>query len=47
MFLAVVCLALATSYAIFASAEIQPWAADKPVEENQQDIIENDDLPSV
>jgi hypothetical protein len=47
MFLAVACLALATSYAIFASAEIQPWAADKPVEENQENIIENDDLPSV
>jgi len=28
-------------YAIFASAEVQPWG-DEPVEENQQNIVEND-----
>jgi len=47
MFMAIVCLAMAMPYAIFASAEIPTWTADKPVEENQQDIIENDDLLSV
>ncbi|XP_025196134.1 vesicular glutamate transporter 2-like [Melanaphis sacchari] len=45
MLMAIVCLAMAILYAIFASAEIQPWATDKPVE--QQNIIENDNLPSV
>ncbi|XP_060839426.1 vesicular glutamate transporter 1-like [Rhopalosiphum padi] len=47
MFMAVICLAMATCYGIFASAEVQPWAADRSVEENQQDIIENDGTPSV
>ncbi|XP_026812701.1 vesicular glutamate transporter 1-like [Rhopalosiphum maidis] len=47
MFMAVVCLAMATCYGIFASAEVQPWAADRSVEENQQDIIEDDGIPSV
>jgi hypothetical protein len=47
MFMAIVCLAMAMSYAIFASVEMLTWAADKPVEESQQDIIENDDLLSV
>jgi len=33
---------MALLYAIFASAELQPWAADKPEEENQQNIVENE-----
>jgi len=32
---------VAILYAIFASAELQPWAADEP-EQNQQNIVEND-----
>jgi len=35
-----ICFALAVLYAIFASAEPQPWA-DEPVEENQQNMVEN------
>jgi len=38
---------MGTLYSIFGSAEIQPWAADKPVEENQQNLVENKDLQSV
>jgi len=34
-------------YLIFGSAEIQPWAANKPEEENQQNLVENENLPSV
>jgi len=32
---------VAVFYAIFASAAVQPWA-DDPIEENQQNMIEND-----
>jgi len=39
--MAIICFAVAVLYAIFASAEIQPWAADEPVEENQQNMVEN------
>ncbi|KAL4084302.1 hypothetical protein QTP88_028127 [Uroleucon formosanum] len=38
--MAIICFAVAAFYAIFASAEIQPWAADEPVEENQQNMKE-------
>lgn len=38
--MAIICFAVAAFYAIFASAEIQPWAADEPVEENQQNMVE-------
>jgi len=40
--LGIVCFATAVFYAVFASAEIQPWA-DEPVEENQQNMVENGD----
>jgi len=33
---------VAVLYVIFASAELQPWAADEPDEENHQNIVEND-----
>jgi len=45
--MAVICLTMATFYDILGSAEIQPWAEDKPVEENQQNLVENENLPSV
>jgi len=45
--MAVMCLTMTTVYAIFGSAEIQPWAADKPVELNQQNTGKNKDLSSV
>jgi len=45
--MAVLCLTMGTLYAVFGSAEIQPWAADKPVEEIQQNLVENENLPSV
>lgn len=41
IFMAVICLTMATFYDILGSAEIQPWADDKPVEENQQNLVEN------
>ncbi|KAF0708132.1 putative vesicular glutamate transporter eat-4, partial [Aphis craccivora] len=34
-------LMMATLYYHFGSAEIQPWAVDKPVEENKQNLVEN------
>lgn len=37
--MAVICLAAAVVYAIFATAELQPWAVD---EEGQQNMVEND-----
>ncbi|CAI6343493.1 unnamed protein product [Macrosiphum euphorbiae] len=37
----IICFAAAAFYAVFASAEVQPWG-DEPVEENQQNIVEND-----
>ncbi|XP_060871498.1 probable vesicular glutamate transporter eat-4 [Metopolophium dirhodum] len=37
----IIYFAAAVLYAIFASAELQPWA-DEPVEEIQQNIVEND-----
>jgi len=37
----IICFAVAVLYAIYASAELQPWA-DESVEENQQNVIEND-----
>ncbi|CAH1712313.1 probable vesicular glutamate transporter eat-4 isoform X1 [Aphis gossypii] len=45
--MAVLCLTMGTLYAVFGSAEIQPWSADKPVEEIQQNLVENENLPSV
>ncbi|XP_003244469.2 probable vesicular glutamate transporter eat-4 [Acyrthosiphon pisum] len=39
----IICFAAAVFYAIFASAELQPWA-DESVEENQQNIVENDNI---
>jgi len=37
----IIYFAAAVLYAIFASAELQPWA-DESVEEIQQNIVEND-----
>ncbi|KAL5242242.1 hypothetical protein ACI65C_009652 [Semiaphis heraclei] len=39
---AIMCFLMAVLYANFASADLQPWAADEPEEENQQNIVEND-----
>jgi len=39
--LTIICFAVAVFYAIFGSAELQPWA-DESVEENQQNVIENE-----
>ncbi|XP_060871566.1 probable vesicular glutamate transporter eat-4 [Metopolophium dirhodum] len=39
--MAIIYFAVAVLYAIFSSAETQPWAADEPVEENQQNMVEN------
>ncbi|KAL4142146.1 hypothetical protein QTP88_004663 [Uroleucon formosanum] len=39
--MAIICFGAAVLYAIFASAELQPWA-DEPVEKNQKNIVEND-----
>ncbi|XP_060870372.1 vesicular glutamate transporter 2-like [Metopolophium dirhodum] len=36
-----ICFAVAVFYDIFASAEVQPWAADNSVEENQQIMVES------
>jgi len=44
---AAICLTLGKLYLIFGSAEIQPWAANIPGEENQQNLVENENLPSV
>jgi len=44
---AVICLTLGKLYLTFGSAEIQPWAANIPGEENQQNLVENENLPSV
>jgi len=35
-----ICFAVAVFYDIFASAEVQPWAAENPVEENRRIIVE-------
>ncbi|KAL4084155.1 hypothetical protein QTP88_027988 [Uroleucon formosanum] len=35
-----ICFAVAVFYDIFASAEVQPWAAENPVEENRQIMVE-------
>ncbi|XP_016664263.1 probable vesicular glutamate transporter eat-4 [Acyrthosiphon pisum] len=43
----VISLAVAVFYAIFASAELQPWAVDKPVKENQRNIQEEVNLMAV
>jgi len=40
--MALICFVVAALYAIFASAEPLPWAADEPLEENQQNTVEND-----
>jgi len=39
--MSIICFGAAVLYTIFASAELQPWA-DEPIEENQQNIVEND-----
>ncbi|XP_050052874.1 vesicular glutamate transporter 1-like isoform X3 [Aphis gossypii] len=44
---AVICLLMGTLYSIYGSAEIQLWAADKPVEDTQRNLVENEDLQSV
>jgi len=44
---AVICLAVAVFYAIFGSAEIQPWAEDKPLKENQRNMHGEVILPDV
>jgi len=38
---------MGTLYSIYGSAEIQPWAADRPVEDSQRNLVENEDLQSV
>ncbi|XP_016662575.1 vesicular glutamate transporter 1 isoform X2 [Acyrthosiphon pisum] len=43
----VISLAMAVFYAIFASAELQPWAVDIPVKENQRNIQEEVNLTAV
>ncbi|XP_060871214.1 probable vesicular glutamate transporter eat-4 isoform X2 [Metopolophium dirhodum] len=43
----VISLAVAAFYAIFASAELQPWAVDKPVKENQRNMQEEVNLTAV
>lgn len=45
--MAVISLAMAVFYAIFASAELQPWAFDKPVKENQRNMQEEVNLVDV
>jgi len=40
----IICFTVAVLYANFASVELQPWAADEPEEENQQNIVENDNI---
>lgn len=45
--MAVMCLTMATVYTTFGLAEIQPWAADNPVELNQQNTGKNKDFSSV
>jgi len=34
-----ICFAVAVFYDIFASAEVQPWAADNSEEENHQIMV--------
>jgi len=44
--MAIICIMVAVLYAVFGSVELQPWAADNPVEENQQNVVENNNIPS-
>jgi len=43
----VINLAAAVFSAIFISAELQPWAIDKPVKENQRNMQEEVNLVDV
>jgi len=43
----ILCLAVAVFYAIFPSAEIQPWAEDKPAKEKLLTMHEEYILPTV
>jgi len=45
--MAVINVGVAVFYAIFASAELQPWALDNPVRENQRNIQEEINLSTV
>ena len=42
--MAIICFAVSVLYAIYASGELQPWAADEPVKENQQNMVENENI---
>ncbi|XP_008186280.1 probable vesicular glutamate transporter eat-4 [Acyrthosiphon pisum] len=44
---AVINLAVAVFYVIFASAELQPWAVDKPVKESQRNMQEEVNLTAL